>query len=225
MAIVQDYNITSVSDLTAVISYLENYWEWAGGKQESGSLSGIYECWLYLDAAKTKGLYFYIRQGVSKAKTGIRFKGNDYHVTEFDYVNINFKTEITETALIISYNSDTPSISASDCEKIIVCSGHNTNTSEDEQIMIYLGSKSSTNVSALYAGDVVTPANMSEQNANANTNARTTNLIPFYSTASEFITTDIFKSLCEDIGAWYFGNVMVNNKAYRMSGSVFALDE
>ena len=66
---------------------------------------------------------------------------------------------------------------------------------------------------------------MSEQNGNANVNAKTTNLIPLYNTKSAFITTDVYKSLCEDIGAWYFGNVMVNGKAYRMSGSVFALDE
>ena len=109
-------------------------------------------------------------------------------------------------------------------DKIIICNGHNTNTGEDEQIMIYLGSKSSSNVSSMYASDVSAPANMSEQNSNANTNAKTTNLIPFYNTASEFITTDVYKSVCEDIGTWYFGNVIVNDKAYRMSGSVFARD-
>ncbi|MBR0512492.1 MAG: hypothetical protein IJJ81_07980 [Ruminococcus sp.] len=220
MAKVYEQTMSREQMETMLVPYLENNWTWGGGKVVSSS-----QTYFYTDEAKTLGLYY--EQGATgqrASKIGICFKGNNYHVFELAS-NTTFEIEITDTAMIISFKSGSNSISASDCDKIIICNGHNTNTGEDEQIMIYLGSKSSSNVSSMYASDVATPADVSEQNGNANVNARTTNLIPIYNTNSAFITTDVYKSLCEDIGAWYFGNVMVNGKAYRMSGSVFALDE
>ena len=225
MAAVQTYTLSREQMWGTLLPYLENNWTWGGGVSRSGSGSYNDTAYFYIDEAKTIGLYYLQGQtGMSASKIGVYFKGTTYHVADLAS-NSTFEIEITDTALIISFISGSNSISATNCEKIIVCGGYNTNTETDEQIMLYLGSKSSSNVSAMYASDVTTPADISEQNSNANTNAKTTNLIPFYSTASEFITTDVFKSLCEDIGSWYFGNVMVNNKAYRMSGSVFALDE
>jgi hypothetical protein len=222
MAVVWEKTAGAALTLSEVVPYLSSHWTWAGGVVDDTTTyqSKIF----YIDAAKTIGLYLYIRTGTNDVNVGVRFKGTNYHLTQFDNATLTYKVEITDTALILSY-VNSASISASDCEKIIICSGYNAEIDTNEQILIYLGSKSSSNVSSLYASDVTIPANISEQNANANVNAKTTNLIPFYSTASEFITTDVLKSLCEDIGAWYFGNVMVNNKAYRMSGSVFALDE
>lgn len=220
MATVWEKTANSNQTLSDVVPYLTSNWTWAGGVVNGDYDSKIF----YIDAAKTIGLYLFIRTGTTQVNVGVRFKGSDYHLTQFDHATITYKVEITDTALILSF-INASSISAANCEKIIICNGHDTNTNSEEQILIYLGSKSSSNVSAIYASDVTTPADISEQNSNANVNAKTTDLIPFYSTASTFITTDVFKSLCEDIGAWYFGNVMVNNKAYRMSGSVFALDE
>jgi hypothetical protein len=222
MAVVWEKTANADVTLSEVVPYLSSHWTWAGGVVDD---TATYQSKIfYIDAAKTIGLYLYIRTGTRDVNVGVRFKGTNYHMTQFNSESLTYKVEITDTALILSY-INASSISASNCEKIIICGGYNANTDTNEQILIYLGSKSSSNVSAIYASDVTTPADVSEQNSNANVNAKTTNLIPFYSTASEFITTDVLKSLCEDIGAWYFGNVMVNNKAYRMSGSVFALDE
>lgn len=221
MATVWDKTTDASGTLSEVVPYLTEHWTWNGGVVNGDYDSKIF----YIDSAKTIGLYLFIRSGTGVVNVGIKFKGTDYHLTQFSgYSTLTFKIEITGTTLIFSY-INAASISATNCEKIIICNGYNTNTNTEEQMLIYLGSKSSSNVSSLYASDVTTPADISEQNANANVDAKTTNLIPFYSTASEFITTDVLKSLCEDIGAWYFGNVMVNGKAYRMSGSVFALDE
>ena len=220
MATVWMRTLTLAEMGTILVPYLRDNFTWAGGTETSGQCT-----YFYINEAKTIGIrYFQGTNGIEGSKIAVIFNGSYYHETEL-YPNGTFEVEITATALILSYISNSNSISATNCEKIIICNAHNNKSGADEQIMIYLASKSSSNVSAMYASDVAVPANMSEQNSNANTNAKTTNLIPFYSTASEFITTDIFKSLCEDIGAWYFGNVMVNNKAYRMSGSVFALDE
>lgn len=224
MAIVQEMNLTNGQIWGTVLPFLENNWTWPGGVVRS---SDDGRRTFYIDEAKTIGIQFIKGSQYFSWFMGVIFKGTEYHNIEFSYntTNKTFMIEITDTALIISAVDNSTSINAANCQKIMVCNGHNTNTGTDEQIMIYLGSKSSSNVSAIYASDVSAPVDISEQNGNANVNARTTNLIPIYNTNSAFITTDVYKSLCEDIGAWYFGNVMVNGKAYRMSGSVFALDE
>ena len=77
----------------------------------------------------------------------------------------------------------------------------------------------------MFAPDVVTPSDISAQNANTNVNARTTNLIPIWSTRSGFVTTDMFYSLCENISSWYFGYIVLNGEPYRMSGQIFVADE
>lgn len=224
MAIVQEMNLTNAQIWSTLLPYLEDNWTWPGGVVRS---SDDGRRTFYIDEAKTIGIQFIKGSQYFSYFMGVIFKGTEYHNIEFSYntTNKTFMIEITDTALIISAVDNSTSINAANCQKIIVCNGYNTNTAGTEQIIIYLGSKSSSNVSAIYASDVTTPVDISEQNGNANVNAKTTNLIPFYNTNSVFITTDVYKSLCEDIGAWYFGNVMVNNKAYRMSGSVFAVDE
>ena len=216
MAIVWQRTLSRAEMGSILIPYLENNWTWAGGKVTSGS-----NTYFHIDTAKTIGIRYNQGSGYDNSRIYVNFKGADYHNTSLPD-GTTFIVEITDTAMIISYVSG--SISATNCEKIIICNGVNANTGDEEQMLIYLSSKASSNVSAIYASDVTTPADIAEQDGNANVNAKTTNLIPFYNPASAFITTDVFKSLCEDIGAWYFGNVMVNNKVYRMSGSVFARD-
>lgn len=219
MATVWQQNLSGGGIIDTLAPYLENNFTWAGGVETNAGGHKTF----YIDTAKTIGIYMqnYI-SSTNGYKLGIRFKGNNYQLMDFNTGTV--EVEITNTALILSYIPDSNSISATNCYKIIVCDGYNTNTEDNEQILIYLKSLSSSNVSAMYASDVTTPADMVEQNANANVNAKTTNLIPFYNTKSAFITTDVYKSVCEDIAAWYFGNVIVNDKAYRMSGSVFARD-
>lgn len=210
---------------TVLFPYLRDNWTWAGGTETTSGDFGSKTYNLYLDEDKTKAITIRYGGPGYRSHIGIIFKGNSYHLADLETGTSTFEVEITDTALIISCIPNSSSINAANCDKYIICNGYSTNADSEEQIMIYLGSKSSSNVSSIYASDVTTPADMSEQNANDNVNAKTTNLIPFYNTVSSFITTDVYKSLCEDIGAWYFGNVIVNNKAYRMSGSVFALDE
>ena len=219
MAIVWERNLSRVDIRDVLLPYLESNWTWAGGKEVSGS-----NTFLYIDEAKTMGIRYNHGSGYDNSRIYVRFKGEDYHNTALTD-NSAFIVEITDTALILSYTGSSDSVGASNCDKIIICNGYNSKTETIEQLILYVSSKASSNVTAMYASDVTTPADMAEQDANANVNAKTTDLIPFYNTASVFITTDVFKSLCEDIGAWYFGDVVVNNEPYRMSGSVFALDE
>jgi len=221
MAKVKEMLLSAYSFYDTLVPYLRDNWTWGATYADDGKF--------YIDTAKTIGIQIGAGGQYNDPTIRILFNGAEYHVISFDRTTwTNDKAimiEITNTALIISCTDKSTSANAANCQKIIVCNGHNTNTGTDEQIMIYLDSRSSANVSAMYASDVAVPVDMSEQNGNANVNAKTTNLIPLYNTNSAFITTDVYKSLCEDIGAWYFGNVMVNDKAYRMSGSVFALDE
>lgn len=224
MAIVQDYTITSLSNIPTVVSYLENNWIWSGGKTTSGDISGIYEAWLWMDVGKTIGVYFYARPGVSAFKIGIKFKGTNYHLAELSYSTITFKIEITSDMLCISY-IDAASITATNCSKIMVCDAHNSVNNSDEQVMIWLGSKSTSNVCAMYASDVVTPYDLPAQDANTGINAKISYMIPFYNKASAFVTTGALQALTMDVASWYFGNISLNNKPYRMSGSVFMPDE
>ena len=219
MAVVWQQNLSTPEMGTILVPYLRDNFTWAGGTQTSDSTTHF-----YINEAKTIGFRIIVNSGTTPSKIAVFFKGSYYHEVEI-YFAASFEVEITDTALIFSFvGGEGVTISAANCHKIIVCDGYNTNTEDNEQILIYLKSLSSSNVSAMYASDVTTPADMAEQNGNANVNAKTTNLIPFYNTKSAFITTDVYKSVCEDIGAWYFGNVIVNDKAYRMSGSVFARD-
>ena len=211
--------VISPSGRSTLFTELQAIWDWADvtGLSDSTTL-------FWVDEAKTMAIRFdYDASAPATLQISAQYKSYYYH--DNNAQTRPYKIEKTDTALIISYSNSGDAVNAVNCEKIIICNATNPNTNESEMIMIYLGSKSSSNQSMLFASDVATPVNMSEQDSNANVNAKTTNLIPFYSTASEFITTDVYKSLCEDIGAWYFGNVMINNRPYRMSGSVFAVDE
>lgn len=219
MATVQDYTITSVADASNVISYLESNWTWNGGKTESG-----FETTLWVDTAKTIGLYFYVRSGVSQLKIGVKFKGTEYHLSDLQYPDaVSFKIEITSTALCFSF-IDASSLTAENCTKIIVCDAHNSTNDTDEQVIIYLGSKASSNVSAIYASDVVTPYDLPAQNSNTGVSAKVSYMVPFYNKASAFVTTDVLQALTVDVVSWYFGNISLNNKPYRMSGSVVMFD-
>jgi hypothetical protein len=72
-------------------------------------------------------------------------------------------------------------------------------------------------------GDAV--VSMPTLDGNANVNSLTTNLIPFWSTNSAFVTTDVFMSVCTNLPTWFFSNIILNETEYRMSGSVYFLDE
>lgn len=186
----------------------------------------------WIDENKTFGIYVY-NGNANYTSIGIMFGSNGYHYAGSGTSNkLIFKAEkIGTKALIISAwrvsNSDSPVVSANLCDKYIICDAVSTATNEEEKVLVYLGSSSTSgaNKCMMLASDVTLPADITVQNANANVNAINTNMIPFYSTASAFITTDTYQSLCENVSSWYFGNVIVNDDAYRMSGSVFVLDE
>ena len=224
MAKVKEMNLTNGQIWGTVLPYLEDNWTWPGGVVRS---SDDGRRTFYIDEAKTIGIQFIKGSQYFSWFMGIIFKGTEYHNIEFSYntTNKTFMIEITDTTLIISAVDNSKSINASNCQKIIVCNGHNTNTDTNEQIIIYLGSKSSSNVSAIYASDVSVPMDMSEQNGNANVSSKYTALINLYNTKSNFVATDVYKSMFMELSTWSFGDVMLNGHRYRMSGSIFALDE
>ena len=217
MATVYNNVFTSQGSTQETVAWFNslNIWNW----------SGITTDTLWVDAAKTIGLKFI---GVGNIISLIKDSTTYHASSDSSLTSMYVKVEKTTNAVIISVkNSGTAlsDVSATDCDKYIVCNATNSLTRAIEPIIIYLGSKSSSNQCMMLASDVNVPTDMAAQNSNANVNAKTTNLIPFYNTASVCVTSDILQSLCEDISSWYFGDVIVNDKAYRMSGSVFALDE
>lgn len=225
MAIIYDkvygYPSYDIGAATPIKDDLSTLWDWAA----IDTITDGYILWL--NSSKTYGLsVVYTSSGIGLQVSLI--KGDTlYHTTYNDrYMALNMKIEKTTGALILSVKAqdNLSSVSAIDCDKFIICNGLNSATKAVEPVIIYLGSKSSSNQIMLLAGDVESPVNLTAQNANANTSSKTTNLIPFYSPSSACITTDVFVSLCEDISSWYFGNIVINGYRYRMSGSVFARD-
>lgn len=227
MAIVYDkvygYPSYDIGAATPIKDDLSTLWDWAEIETQTSNSRYI----LWVDAAKTYGLVLAYRSGAIGLGVGIIKGTTIYHLTSNDaYKQLNMKIEKTAGALILSVKAQNnlTSVSATDCDKFIICNATNSATNTVEPIIIYIGSNASSNQQMLLASDVNAPVNMAAQNANANINAKTTNLIPFYSTASACITTDVFVSLCENIAGWYFGDVIINGSAYRMSGSVFAVE-
>ena len=220
MAKVKEMFLSANSFYDTLVPYLRDNWTW-GATTNDGKF--------YIDTAKTIGIQIGAGGQYNDPTIRILFNGVEYHIISFDRTTwTNDKAimiEITNTALIISCTDKSTSINASNCQKIIVCNGHNTNTDTNEQIIIYLGSKSSSNVSAIYASDVSVPMDMSEQNGNANVSSKYTALINLYNTKSNFVVTDVYKSIFMELPTWSFGDVMFNGHRYRMSGSIFALDE
>lgn len=231
MAIVYDkiYNSISydMSDVETIIDDLAPLWNWSSidtGEYDTNSKI------LWVDSSKTYGIGVSTNTNANPGQRGLRIciikNGTVYHQHSNDYFSLNVKIEKTSNALILSVKAQNNlnSVSATDCDKYIVCNATNTVTNTVEPIVIYLSSKASSNVCTMIASDVVSLVDITAQNANANTGAKSTNLIPFYNPASACITTDVFVSLCEDITAWSFGNVVINGYRFRMSGSVFARD-
>lgn len=220
MATVYDkFNADVNSVLNEVVPYLTSNWSWAAVENDNQYNGKIF----YIDSAKTIGIHLYIRTGTNDIKVGVRFKGTDYHMSS-EGASYSFRVEITNTTLILSYILGS-TISTTNCEKIIVHNATNPNTNTTQQVISYIGSKSSSNVSAMYASDVSTPGDISEQNGNANVSSKYTALINLYNTKSSFVATDVYKSMFMELSAWSFGDVMLNGHRYRMSGPIFALDE
>lgn len=220
MATVYDkINASATDTLNEVVPYLTSNWTWTAVESDNDYDGKIF----YIDSAKTIGLHIWIRTGVGRVSIGIRFKGTDYHMTAQDYP-YSYKIEITNTALIFSYVVGT-TISTTNCEKIIVHSAINPKTNTTQQVISYVGNKSSGNVSTMYASDVSTPMDMPEQNGGANVSATQSVFVPLCNKASDFIATNVYKCLCTSLSSWSFNNAMIDSHKYRMSGSVYALDE
>lgn len=231
MATINFYSVTTSAEVQTILAALWNFTGTETLSASQGDSTGAnwstYKIY-YLDTAKTFG----IAVATSAPGIGIYKNGKVYAQPIDDgtgyFDALTLQIEQTATSVIISaYSSRNTqtSINVTNCTKYIICNGLNTVSNFNENIIVALRSGSTNNTCIMLSSDVIEPTHNDAQNGNANVNAKTTNLIPFYNTASVCITTDVYQSLCEDIGTWYFGNVIVNDKAYRMSGSVFALDE
>lgn len=220
MAKVKEMLLSAYSFYDTLVPYLRDNWTWAVTPNDG---------FFYIDTAKTIGFQITAGGQYSDPAIRIQFHGNEHRYIGFDRTTWTedkaIKIEITSTTLIISCTDKSTSINAANCQKIIICNGYNSNTDEYKQIMIYFDSRSSSNVSTIYASDVLTPADISEQNGNANVSSKYTALINLYNSKSNFVATDVYKSMFMELSAWTFGDVILNGHRYRMSGSIFALDE
>lgn len=214
----------SYSDNTyaQIVADLTNAWDW------TSVTTYAYGTMFSIDAEHKIGLTVYKTNDYSSI--GIRFDSTNYHLAGTgSYSTLLVRTEnVGDNALIISVwrTSSGGTVAPELCDKYIICKAVNNDTEAEETVVIYLGSSSTSggNKCMMLASDVLTPADIAAPNANANTNAKTTNLIPFYNPKTACITTEVYQSLCENVSSWYYGDVMINNRAYHMSGSVFALD-
>lgn len=211
------YNLDLIgTDLTPL-------WDWTGvvAAQENTDFT------FYIDAAKTMGIRFG-KYGTFDGYFGLVKNGTLYANYAFSISDNGIRTlyEKTNNALIISITQaqSAGDVSANNCYKIIICYGKNKNNQE-EPIAIRINSIASGNTSTLIASDVNVPTALSEQNGNANVSSKYTALINLYNTKSNFVATDVYKSMFMELSAWSFGDVMLNGHHYRMSGPIFALDE
>ena len=220
MATVWTQTLTLAEMGTLLIPYLRDNFTWAGGTETASQYT-----YFYINEAKTIGIrYFQGINGIYGSKIAVIFKDSYYHETEF-YPNGTFEIEITATALILSYISNSNSISASNCEKIIVHNAINPKTNTTQQVISYIGNKSSSNVFAMYTSDILTPVDMPKQNGGANVSSAQSVFIPLCNKATDFIATDVYECLCSSLSGWSFGNSIIDGHKYRMSGSIYALDE
>lgn len=218
---------SSHSAYETIVADMTDAWNWTAVETVTG---GTKFC---IDEDRRFGIYVY-NGNSNYTSIGIMFGTTSYHIAgpsgTANKLVIKFEKIGTDTMIISAYrvgSSDSPYVAANLCDKYIICKAVNTLTEDEETVLVYIGSSSTSggNKSMMFASDVMLPADVMVQNANANINAKNTNLIPLYNTASAFITKDVYMSLCENVSSWYFGNVFVNDKPYRMSGSVFVLDE
>lgn len=213
-------NLSRETANTEVVNFLTNNWDWAGGTEYLSNWNLF-----YINTSKTIGIGWEPGYtGLRSSKIAIYYNGSWYHTTEFASPS-SYKIEVGFTQMVISFKSGTTQLSASDCNKIIICNGKDFVNNKEEQIVIWLGSQASSNVYSMYTSDLVIPTDLSAQNSNNNVNSLTTNLIPFWSTKTAFVTTDVFQSVCTNIPTWFFSNIILNETEYRMSGSVFFVDQ
>lgn len=214
-----NYYSTIVSDVTEL-------WDWADISTVTGGTM------FKINAEDNFGLLVN-NSNANYITIGVRSGSANYHAAGPSSTagKLLIKAErVGENTLILSVwrvSNTSNTVAANLCDKYIICRAVNTITEEEETVLIYLGSNSTSgeNKCMLLASDVLNPTDIAVQNSNANVNAKNTNIIPFFSPASVFITKDVYQSLCENVSSWYFSDVILNDKPYRMSGSVFVLDE
>lgn len=187
---------------------------------------------IYINEERNFRIIVSYQSGAVGAAIGIEYRnGNNWtagHTVYSDrYAAMNVKFEQFPETLImnIKMQDNLVSVSATDCDKIIITNGLNSVTQERAPIAIWLGSHSSDNKCMMFAGDMTVPIDQTALNANANVNAWTTHMIPFWSLRSAFVTENLFQSLCMNISSWYFGYITMNGEPFRISGSVFVSDD
>lgn len=216
----------SHSAYETIVADMTEAWNWTAVETVT---NGTKFC---IDEDRRFGIYVY-NGNSNYTSIGIMFGTTSYHIAgpsgTANKLVIKFEKIGTDTMIISAYrvgSSDSSYVAANLCDKYIICKAVNTLTEDEETVLVYIGSSSTSggNKSMMFASDVMLPADVMVQNANANINAKNTNLIPLYNTASAFIAKDVYISLCENVSSWYFGDVTINGRPYRMSGSVFARD-
>lgn len=222
MATVQDYKLPDGQiSVKGVAHLLTSIWNFPQVYEGNGYTD------LYINEAKTIG----IRVSAEGNCISIIRNGTIYHATtgsRYSGYYLYLKLEATTDTFIISaiytdaYYGD--AVIASNCHKYIICNAKNT-LNETEPIVAYVGSNSSSNVSAFYTNETLVPTDMGEQNGGANVNAKYTAVINLYNIKSNFVAINVYKSMFMELSAWSFGDVMLNGHRYRMSGPIFALDE
>ena len=216
------YNASNISDLR---TDLEDMWNWTSISEATGTTQA-YD--FFINDAHTYGIrlgQFNSNLGyICLVKDGSIFSNYNFDITSGNGANIMI--EKTNTALIISLSSATAAgnVVANSCYKAIVCNA--INKSNQQEVVAFRYNAANNAANAMVASDIAgNPTNISEQTENANINGKYTALINLYHPQSDFVATDVYKSMFMELSAWSFGNVMLNGHRYRMSGPIFALDE
>lgn len=215
------YNASNISDLR---TDLADMWNWTSISTAAGTTQA-YD--FFINDAHTYGIrigQFNSNLGyICLVKDNSIFSNYNFDITSGNGANIMI--EKTNTALIISLSSATSTgdVIVNNCYKAIVCNA--INKSNQQEVVAFRYNAASNAANAMIASDVNNPTNMSEQTESTTINGKYTALINLYHPQSDFVATDVYKSMFMELSAWSFGDIMLNGHRYRMSGPIFALDE
>ena len=228
MATVQSFTLSREQMWGTLIPYLENNWIWNGGVEKTGNgeLGSIAS--FYIDEAKTICIkYTQGQTGMTASTIATIFKGTEQTTWKYNLnSNTTFLIEITNTALMFTFNSGDTISANSGSYKYIVHNAINPKTNTTKQILTLMRQNGSGNWNVSFADDVVTPKETTEYPlGNIEKDGQMLIMTPICNKASDYISTDTYRLALSPLSGYSYNDTIINGHHYRMSSCVFALDE